>query len=300
MQTLSQLSYGPLSAAQSIRSKSAPLRSRSWGKPCFPHEPLLLLPLLALTADDTYTPRAATMFELGASLRDARRKRGLELDAVQRATRIRRRYLEAMEDERFDLLPGVAYSRGFLREYAEFLGLDGSLYVQEYNDRFAPREETLPIAPRRSASRPVRVQPASLLVPAVLLALALAIGLAAWKLTGRGTHPAAATTPPATTTTAPPAKPKPKRAAAPAIAEKPSALVVTAARGDSWVMVRLGSASGPVLWEKMLHRGSTLRFGLRRPLWMRVGAGLNLDAHVGARPVALPHVVGNVVVRASS
>src|SRR5438132_6331438 len=98
------------------------------------------------------------MFELGASLRDARRKRGLELDAVQRATRIRRRYLEAIENERFDLLPGDAYARGFLREYAEFLGLDGGLYVQEYNDRFAPRDEAPPIAPRRSVPRQPRLR----------------------------------------------------------------------------------------------------------------------------------------------
>ena len=235
------------------------------------------------------------MFELGASLRDARRKRGLELDAVQRATRIRKRYLEAIEEERFDLLPGVAYARGFLREYAEFLGLDGGLYVQEYNDRFAPREEPLPIAPRRSVPHP-RARAASLLVPAVLIALALAIGLAAWKLTGRGTHPAAATTPWTTTTIAPPAKPKPKRAAAPAVERNRSPLVVTAARGDSWIIVRLGSASGRVLWENTLHRGSTLRFGLRRPLWIRVGAGLNLDARVGTRRLSLPRVVGNFVV----
>src|SRR5712691_8410948 len=93
------------------------------------------------------------MFELGSSLRDARRKRGLELDAVQRTTRIRKRYLEAMEEERFDLLPGVAYARGFLREYADLLGLDSSLYVHEYNDRFAPRDEELPITPVPGVAR---------------------------------------------------------------------------------------------------------------------------------------------------
>src|SRR5918911_1622015 len=79
---------------------------------------------------------AAVMFELGSSLREARRKR----------------YLEALEDERFELLPGEVYTRGFLREYAEFLGLDGSLYVQEYNDRFAHHDE-LPIAATPTAAR---------------------------------------------------------------------------------------------------------------------------------------------------
>src|SRR5437762_2351804 len=84
---------------------------------------------------------AAAMFELGASLRAARHKRGLELDAVQRELRIRKRYLEALEGERFELLPGQVSARGFLREYAEFLGLDGSLYLDEYNPRFARHDE---------------------------------------------------------------------------------------------------------------------------------------------------------------
>lgn len=239
------------------------------------------------------------MFELGASLRDARRKRGLELDAVQRATRIRRRYLEAIEDERFDLLPGVAYARGFLREYAEFLGLDGALYVQEYNERFAPREEALQIAPRRTARTRRRGSSVPLLIPAVLLAGALVVGLAVSKLGGGGGgHRNAATTTlvtaastrrtatspkhPTTTTRTHPAAPAP--------------LVLTASRGDSWISVHLGSETGPVLWENTLHQGQTIRFGLRKPLWIRVGAGLNLDAYVGTRKVALPQLVGNVVV----
>ena len=51
-------------------------------------------------------------------------------------TRIPRRYLHALEDERFELLPGSAYAKGFLRVYADYLGLDGQLFVDEYNARF--------------------------------------------------------------------------------------------------------------------------------------------------------------------
>lgn len=235
------------------------------------------------------------MFELGASLRDARRKRGLELDAVQRATRIRRRYLEAMEDERFELLPGLAYARGFLREYAEFLGLDGSLYVQEYNERFAPRDEAPPIAPRRSARRAAGFSRAALLVPALILAVAVAVGLAAWGLTS-GDGRRAATSTPSTATTAHHARPKRKHPAAPARPVASAPLAITAARGDSWISVRLGSQAGRVLWESILHRGSTIRFGRRHPLWIRVGAGANLDARVGTKPLQLPQLVGNVLV----
>jgi cytoskeletal protein RodZ len=86
------------------------------------------------------------MFEIGGSLREARLKRNLTPADVQKAIRIRDRYLQALEEERWELLPGDAYVKGFLRTYADYLGLDGNLYVEEYNSRFA--------RPRRAAARP--------------------------------------------------------------------------------------------------------------------------------------------------
>src|SRR5581483_9208311 len=87
------------------------------------------------------------MFEIGSSLREARIKRGLSSADVQKAIRIRDRYLQALEEERWELLPGDAYVKGFLRTYADFLGLDGNLYVDEYNSRFARTDEP-PLAPQ--------------------------------------------------------------------------------------------------------------------------------------------------------
>ena len=81
------------------------------------------------------------MFEIGGSLREARLKRNLTPADVQKAIRIRDRYLQALEEERWELLPGDAYVKGFLRTYADYLGLDGQLYVEEYNSRFARPDE---------------------------------------------------------------------------------------------------------------------------------------------------------------
>ena len=86
------------------------------------------------------------MFDIGASLREARERRGLTAEDVHRSLRIRARYLRALEDERWELLPGEAYAKGFLRGYAEFLGLDGSLCVDEFNARVALRDAE-PIRP---------------------------------------------------------------------------------------------------------------------------------------------------------
>jgi cytoskeleton protein RodZ len=56
---------------------------------------------------------------------------GVELAQVDADTHIRTRYLKALEDERFDLLPGAAYARGLLRTYADHLELDADLFVDE-------------------------------------------------------------------------------------------------------------------------------------------------------------------------
>jgi cytoskeletal protein RodZ len=62
---------------------------------------------------------------------------------------IRARYLEALENDRFDMLPEGPYLRSFLREYAEFLGLDGDM-VTEWMSRLAAAEPELPEAPAPS------------------------------------------------------------------------------------------------------------------------------------------------------
>ena len=80
------------------------------------------------------------MFEIGSSLREARGRRRLDLDEVAEATMIRVRYLEALENERFYLLPKGPYRRSFLREYADFLGLDGEAFAAEYDLRFVEPE----------------------------------------------------------------------------------------------------------------------------------------------------------------
>jgi hypothetical protein len=94
------------------------------------------------------------MFEIGNSLREARLRQGLDFPEIEQATKIRPKYLRALEDEQFDILPGQTYVKGFLRSYAEYLGLDGQLYVDEYNSRYVSGEEETPFRGRRSYPAP--------------------------------------------------------------------------------------------------------------------------------------------------
>ena len=97
------------------------------------------------------------MIDIGNTLRSARSQRGSSFQDCERGDSYSARYLGALEDERFDILPEPAYARGFLRTYATFLGLDGRVLVEEY-DRFGVVRDPVDPAPAPAAfrSRPRR------------------------------------------------------------------------------------------------------------------------------------------------
>jgi cytoskeletal protein RodZ len=243
------------------------------------------------------------MFEIGGSLREARLKRGLSPADVQKAIRIRDRYLQALEEERWELLPGDAYVKGFLRTYADFLGLDGSLYVDEYNSRYAHTDE-LTLVPERFERARKRPRAGGILRPVVVVAVVVAVvaAVAAWRLNGSSGKKNVAPPTTAPPTTAPPPtttqKQHKKHTSTPVASNR--ALVV-ASRGSSWLWVRSGSASGPTVYEGTLLQGKTLRVSLARgPVWIRMGDPPNLDVRVGGRLMhGLPTQVGNVLLTRS-
>lgn len=77
-----------------------------------------------------------TMAEIGNSLREARIRRKIDITTVESSTKIRAKYLRALETEEFDSLPGPTYVKSFIRTYATYLGLDPNLLVDEYRSRF--------------------------------------------------------------------------------------------------------------------------------------------------------------------
>jgi transcriptional regulator with XRE-family HTH domain len=96
------------------------------------------------------------MPEIGATLREARMRARIDISEIEAETKIRAKYLRALENEEWGLLPGPAYVRSFLRTYAEALDLDAKLLLEEYKLRHErPSDHDLmPIgAPRRRGGR---------------------------------------------------------------------------------------------------------------------------------------------------
>jgi hypothetical protein len=99
------------------------------------------------------------MPEIGATLREARMRAKIDVSEVEAETKIRAKYLRALENEEWGLLPGSTFVKTFLRTYAEYLGLDAKLLLEEYKVRFesVSAAELNPITPNLGArSRPIR------------------------------------------------------------------------------------------------------------------------------------------------
>jgi hypothetical protein len=215
------------------------------------------------------------VFEIGNSLREARRRRRIEIAQAEQATKIRGKYLRALEEEQFALLPAETYVRGFLRAYAEYLGLDGQLYVDEYDSRFVATDAHRP--PR--GSHPHRGRRAeTIVVLAVLAAIAVATIVVVGAWTSSSHHAAAPSTPH-----------KAKKAAVPAPVAAPPGLAITAVRGPSYVAIRRGDAAGRVVFQGTVARGHTEPFRGKR-FWITVSTPENLRIKVRGTTI---HVGGN-------
>jgi len=93
------------------------------------------------------------MDDIGRQLREAREKLGLTLDEAERATRIRAHHLEVLERGDFDQLPSPVQARGFMRNYADFLGLDAEELMLRYADTLQSRASRPPRSVSDSAGR---------------------------------------------------------------------------------------------------------------------------------------------------
>ena len=220
------------------------------------------------------------MFAIGSSLKDARLRKGLDLPTAAEATKIRTRHLQALEDEQFDVLPGQTYVRGFLKTYADFLGLDGQLYVDEYSSRFWVNEDGTPSTRRKVRIR--RKHHRRIELNMVILTLVAIVGvttlvIAAWKFGG-----AAPTVP----------KPVARPTTAPrTVTHLPLArLTVKAVKGNSLIDVRVMAAqgrAGRLLYHGTLERGKSQTF-VNRALLLVVDSPKHIVLSLnGGTPLAL-------------
>jgi cytoskeletal protein RodZ len=226
------------------------------------------------------------MGSFGENLRRERDVRGVSLREIAEGTKISVRFLQALEEDRLDVLPGGLFPRAFVRQYALFLGLDPDKVVTDFVAAYgeqpaAPERKLVPAPERRPRLSLGRVFLAALAVLAVVLTLRHG------RESGRARLP-----PPPTTIAAAPAVlptdrvyPSPELATAAAGADSGDGLVLTmTAQQDCWVEVR---ADGATVINRVLAEGESQRLEARGEIVLSVGNAGGLSIRVNDRP-ALP------------
>jgi cytoskeletal protein RodZ len=195
---------------------------------------------------------------IGDTLREARMRQKVDIGELEESTKIRAKYLRALENEEFGLLPGPTYVKSFLRTYAEKLGLDAQLLVEEFRAQYEPPEplEFQPLAsPPRDARRRHGRPPRPAFGPGAAIALAafaLLGFLLVLGLTGGEDQPARQVD----TGPAKPAAPKQPGRQAPAA--PPKRVSVRVAPVDA-TYVCVDDGAGTVLFEGTLDAPRTFR-----------------------------------------
>ncbi len=212
-------------------------------------------------------------------------RRGLDFAQAELATKVRGKYLRALEEEQFDVLPAQTYVKGFLRTYAEYLGLDGQLYVDEYNSRFVGVGEEHEPRSRRSPARPQRrhrrIETSVVLIVLVAITIVMIVIISAWKASGGGGG-----------------TPTTKRSTPPAKRHTPPAplLTLTGLRGSTHVAARVGTASGPVAFDGTISEGGPSVAIRKRRLWVQIDSPENLRIEVRGKLVHVPGLEPRVII----
>jgi hypothetical protein len=217
------------------------------------------------------------VFEIGNSLREARLRQGLDFPEIEQATKIRGKYLRSLEEEQFEVLPAQTYVKGFLRSYADYLGLDGQLYVDEFNSRYVRgelEEEEKPFRPTGGSFG----RSSSFQGKAVMLTVAVIAGLTVFVFAAAkwGGHPSSDIV---LNNNPAPAKKTPSRPMA--------RLAVSGVGGGAYVAIYRGSRTSKPIYQGTLEGGLRHTF-LGRHLWIYVFAPANLRLRLNGKAWVVP------------
>jgi cytoskeletal protein RodZ len=232
-------------------------------------------------SDDAFEPQVDPD-SIGGRLRRAREERGLSLDDVANQTRIPIRHLNHIELGEWDSLPGITYCVGFVRSYANIIGLDGAELSRELRDSLGDVRRSAPAPQYYEPADPSRVPPRPLVWIAIVAAVVLIAAYVIWRSTlGDGTEPVAEV--PVEQQATAPARPGPAAAQAPqAVAGQPVTLTATE---EVWLRITDG-AGGASLFEGILQAGQTFAVPptAQRPV-IRTGRPQVLRAAIGSRDI---------------
>ena len=240
------------------------------------------------------------MQNLGELLRDEREKKGLSLKEIENAISIRTLYISAIEEGNYNIIPGEVYLKGFIRNYANYLGLNGQEMVDLYRRSQNPVAENLPVAsdsvenPAIHAKQITNNNSAKWLIISMLSVCV--VGLAWWLLAS----PKSATEPQVNTqaqtspvTPIEPLPPKATQTTTPAAQTKP--VVITATYTEQcWTSV---TADGNFIYEGTPPVGDKITWEAQKNIVITTGNAGGVDIIANGQAIGKLGTKGEVVVK---
>ena len=241
------------------------------------------------------------MADFGASFKKARESKGISLDQIAAGTRISTRFLLAIENEEFQLLPGGIFNRGFVRTYAEKIGIDPEQAIADYERLASVREpaEVQAAPAARGEKKSGRLYPVAI----VGLVLLIVVFYVATKETSNTAQTAGAPTVASPAVVQPPAQPvgPPPQAEPPAPQSAPPVTISAAApepeqappaketirldvkvKDTTWIKVNAdGTSVDP---GETLEPGMTRHFDAQNSLFLAIGNAAGLDLRINDMP----------------
>ena len=252
------------------------------------------------------------MGAFGDKLRREREMRGITLAEIAESTKISTRWLKALEEEQFEVLPGGVFNRGFVRSYARFLGIDEEQTVADYiaaSNEQEPPPDKFPLETHERASDSPPLNPKRSILPVVLAFMALVLVVGGWAYwmkhkplrpdLSEQHAPSPATqqfaskpeqptnSSPQTQTVAQP-EPQPgdatERAGSESEDQNGTISIVIRAKQDSWISV---VADGEVVWEGTLYANAerTIQAKAGKELVLKTGNAAGIEVSYNGKPL---------------
>ena len=232
------------------------------------------------------------MTNFGASLKKARESKGISLDQIAKTTRISTRFLAAIESEEFQVLPGGVFNRGFVRSFAESVGLDPDQAVADYERLVTVREpnEVLSADAPQPTKSERRLYPIALGILAIAIAVFYFVTRDGGRIVQTTTPPSVVTPPPAAVSTpvpeplpaaTPPPVTEPEPAPPPPISQ--ALTLDIEAREKTWIKVTTdGNAVNP---GEVLEPGMTRKFTAENSLYISIGNAAGIALKINDMPL---------------
>jgi cytoskeletal protein RodZ len=237
------------------------------------------------------------VFEIGNTLREARVRRNLTLQQVEEDIKIRVKYVQAMENEDWDVMPGVTYVKGFLRTYSTYLGLDPDVIIDEFRSRgmVPSQEHHEPFSGSSVIGKPHSHRGRNTIVIVAIVCLVVLGAIYAVGMWNGGGDDEPTTKPAAlgigSPSPSPSKTPKPEESSTEVPAWQKNLVRIEAVDGDCWMEVRRNNSEGVVLFSGTLKKGDVKKFK-GKDIWMSLGAPANVRLEAAGEKAKLKSEVG--------